>query len=538
MQRITSFAPAGFASLLFLAGFAAVAYVAYRGDDNHLVYALDDPYIHMAMAKNFDAHGIWGVTRYGFSSSTSSPLWTLLLALGFRISGVWDPLPGLLAAAFGVVSLGLVDALCRQFSVQGFWRRLAAGLAVVLFTPLIPLCATGMEHSLHLATALALLHATALTLDRTTPLRLSYLAGASLLACATRYESMFLVAPFAVLLAARGRRWTSGLAAAAGALPIVAYGLVSRAEGGFFLPNSLVIKGRFPDSGSLKRIVLALGFSSWEVIADASHLYALCILLLATTLFFWPRERMLSRLTAALLVSIGLHCQFARIGWFYRYEAYLVGLGTALLGVAWLPLVRLPRLWGHLAARIALIAIGELLLLAPLNRRAVEALIAIPQASRNIYEQPYQMAHLVAEELGPDAWIALNDLGALTYYTDSHVLDLVGLGSVEVARLKRENRFDTAAIAGLLAAEQIEYVAVCDDWFVKKQTLPRTLFPVGAWTIDNNIICAGPKISFYATNESNAARLAAALHRYAPRLPSGVVVTYERAAVGVGRAAE
>src|SRR3990172_7216000 len=57
--------------------------LSIRKNQGHFVYALDDPYIHMAIARNFARHGVWGVTRYEFSSSTSSLIWTLLLAAAY-----------------------------------------------------------------------------------------------------------------------------------------------------------------------------------------------------------------------------------------------------------------------------------------------------------------------------------------------------------------------------------------------------------------------------------------------------------------------
>lgn len=50
-------------------------------NQGHLVYALDDTYIHMTIAKNFAQHGVWGVTKYSFSSESSSLLWTSLLVI-------------------------------------------------------------------------------------------------------------------------------------------------------------------------------------------------------------------------------------------------------------------------------------------------------------------------------------------------------------------------------------------------------------------------------------------------------------------------
>ena len=59
--------------------------ISFSQNQGHLVYALDDAYIHMAMARNFAHYGVWGVTRYGFTSSSSSILWTLLLSLTYYL---------------------------------------------------------------------------------------------------------------------------------------------------------------------------------------------------------------------------------------------------------------------------------------------------------------------------------------------------------------------------------------------------------------------------------------------------------------------
>jgi asparagine N-glycosylation enzyme membrane subunit Stt3 len=51
--------------------FAGFWWWSIRINGGHLVYALDDPYIHMAIAKNVVQHHVWGVTPFGFTSASS-----------------------------------------------------------------------------------------------------------------------------------------------------------------------------------------------------------------------------------------------------------------------------------------------------------------------------------------------------------------------------------------------------------------------------------------------------------------------------------
>lgn len=47
-------------ALLFAIITAVSVAGAVRQAEGHLVYSLDDAYIHMAMAKNLARHGVWG----------------------------------------------------------------------------------------------------------------------------------------------------------------------------------------------------------------------------------------------------------------------------------------------------------------------------------------------------------------------------------------------------------------------------------------------------------------------------------------------
>lgn len=49
--------------------------------DGHYTYFIDDAYIHLAMAKNLAFYDVWGITKYQFSSTSSSPLFTYLICI-------------------------------------------------------------------------------------------------------------------------------------------------------------------------------------------------------------------------------------------------------------------------------------------------------------------------------------------------------------------------------------------------------------------------------------------------------------------------
>jgi len=181
--------------VLFVAVGVLVAW-SCRHSAGHLVYALDDAYIHMAMARNLAEHGVFGVTRYGFTSSSSSPLWTLLLAGLFKLLGPRDWLPLALNVLFAASLLAVADRVLRTQGVRPRSRLLAL-IAIVVLTPVPPLVLVGQEHLLHATLTLAFAGLATLA-----PPGAALLLVAPVLT-ATRYEGLFLVFIACLVLAAR-----------------------------------------------------------------------------------------------------------------------------------------------------------------------------------------------------------------------------------------------------------------------------------------------------------------------------------------------
>lgn len=107
MAAISRHWPLTTAIIILWITMSALLVVSMKQNQGHLVYALDDPDIHMAMAKNFAQHGVWGISRYEFSSSSSSLLWTLLLSAIYFILGANESSPFILNVIFATAIIFL-----------------------------------------------------------------------------------------------------------------------------------------------------------------------------------------------------------------------------------------------------------------------------------------------------------------------------------------------------------------------------------------------------------------------------------------------
>jgi hypothetical protein len=230
-------------------------------------------------------------------------------------------------------------------------------------------------------------------------------------------------------------------------------------------------------------------------------------------------------LLVVFMVNTIVHLRFADVGWFYRYEAYLVVLGLLSVALALRDPLRLIATPFQQRYGLRYVAIGltGILFAMPFALRAINSLTVIPDATKNIYEQQFQMATFL-QEYYSEKEVAANDIGLIGYERDGRLLDLWGLGSIEVVRAKRSGSYNTETIRAMAEREHTKVAVVYDHWYNLYGGLPREWLKVGTWTVSDSAVLGGNTVTFYAVDPSEAQRLSSYLREYSGRLPAGVEV--------------
>jgi hypothetical protein len=443
------FLPLAIAALLITGSLAAAVPALRAQGENHFVYPLDDTYIHMGMAKNLVTHGVWGVNRYHFSSSSSSPLWTLTLAGAYFVTGVREATPLILNIVFAGLLLLVSDRLLQRLALPMLARTVAlAGL--VLAAELPSLVLMGMEHVLHLLLtvwfaerAIAVLESA----DAISRRGWALLCVAGALLGASRYEGFFLVGLVCLLLALR-RQLAAGIALGATAIaPLIGFGIVAIANGSMFLPNSLLLKAGGEQISGLAVLFKLPGAEDLELFSRHPALLIVFVAGIAATLVAAARHRtlwhaqVLAPLMLVAMTALHAHFAFSSLFWVYRYDAYLIGFGIVAVGAAAAGITA--RFGGApIAAALALLVMA---VVSPMRALYPEQEIT---ASRENYLEHLRAADFV-NRYYPSGPVVVNDIGAVSYFGDALFLDMFGLGDVEPLKIRRVNQ-------GRYTAEDVE----------------------------------------------------------------------------------
>ena len=469
----------------------------------------------MAVAKNLVNHAVWGITPVEFTSTTSSPLFVLLLSFVYKLFGVNLYAPAILGWFFGLAAIYVGTGFSSRY-LRPLWQTITM-VAVVLFTPMFLLGTLGMEHGLHVLAVLLFL---ASFQSEEQPLWL--LALVTMLMCAARYEGLLMVGAAAVVLSLE-RRWRRGATTVLSAcLPIGCYAWFSLTHGGAWLPNSVLLKGVHCGKTSWQGTLLILWQSTWRNLVRAPHTALMSVAMLLIAAALWKGKRQLAGLLAVNGGAGMLHLTFAAVGWAFRYEAYLMASGLIVLACAW-PEVRLSKSKVLETAKV-LLALAFVAVLF----RATFCAAMLPLYSRAIYEQQAQMARFIKTYYQGGS-IAANDIGYLAYENDLPILDLTGLASGEVFQAKRDGRDTTKFLEDTARAHKVEIVIAYDSWFSDVRyiplggpKLPASWQRVGRWSLPERLQLGDATVSFFGTDPRSSDLLKRHLADFAVTLPKRV----------------
>ena len=431
-------------------------------------FALDDAWIHLSYAKSLRSGDGLSYNPGDWETGFSSPLWVLVLAV-WPIAG--NPvvpvklLGALLHALTAWAGASLVlDVLRERATVERplpvLSLTLLAGVLVGSTPTLVHAATSGMEVPLTAAMLLLTLRASL----RGSVITAGVLGGLSVWA---RPEALFFLGTFGPLLALA--RWRSRapapsirapaaacLGAALALGPWVVYCLV---VSGYPWPNTWYIKGGGGLSGLDYLSTEVLPLQPWIV-----SLTGLVLLVLAVRDAIKSRRAEASVILLAWIVGvIAIATSRPLTEGVQFYESRYFAIAAALpmvvipLGVAATQVGPTPPRWTRYLAIALALPVGVLCGLQIHHLRG-----ALLDQSEDTHVLHNAVARFIAEELPPDAVVAVEGAGAPRFFAPRSMtlVDLVGLNDREAAH----RHFDPPAKICHYVGRDLTHIAMPAEW--------------------------------------------------------------------------
>ncbi len=501
-------------AIVFFLILVLIEYICiYVLNNGLLVYTLDDPYIHLALAENI-IRGHYGINMSEFSAPSSSILWPFILApfSSFSSSAFFINLASAIAAIIVLVKLLNISNCMSNDRARNIFHS-SIMIFFIISTNMIGLVFTGMEHSLQLLVVLIIAYGMAIEIQKD---KIEWwLWAAIVIAPLIRYECMAISLASLFYFVMSGRVKPAGLAFLAIIAFLGSFSLFLMSLGLDAFPSSIIAKSSVVRShGALGSFIGNL-INSYHnrqgfVLANGA------LILVGYVLFGDEIKR--KRLACATVCAVFMHFVAGRYGWYHRYEIYILAFEVAVILYLYLPSIckkifSSNKINRNLYAAITLAGGVSFLIGGPY----IVDLFTIPIASNNIYEQQYQMHRFVVTYYKKP--VAVNDLGYVSYKNSNYVLDLWGLGSQKALKYRmKSNNFNW--MQSLVDEAGVGLVMIYDKWF---SNIPKKWIKVGVLYLGKKRITpASSMVSFYATSPEAYPDIMRKLKLFSKTLPADV----------------
>ena len=482
--------------------------------DNIFVFTLDDPYIHLAVAENI-TRGVNGINLQEFSSPNSSILFPYLLAGLLKLNFSGNAAAFLLNIIPSIASVKLlIDFYAnRLVKFHPIFQKLfpLGTLLLILSINAIALPFTGMEHSLHVFITITFFIAL-INFIESKKISPSFYISLVLLPL-IRFEGFALLCLGLLALLYEKRFKAFAIVLLIVSAIILSYFYYMHSLGLPLLPSSVLVKSETSASLVGRHWSASFPFMIKQFFIQAISLrkggivFSLMVLF---CLYHIIKDVINKKVTTSTKIaflcgaSLFAHLLLGQFAAFFRYEVYAVAIIV----------LSLPILIENntLAFKCTVL----FLILGSYSARYFFAVKKSPPASKNIYEQQVQM-HFFATKYFPYN-VAVNDLGLVSYKNDNYVLDLWGLGSEQVRKLKKNNLFNKAAVNKLALEKNVAFAMVFDIWF--ENTIPNEWLLAGQLITSKAVTPTGI-VSFYLIDTSKKQAFKNSLIQFQSTLPKG-----------------
>ncbi len=446
-------------------------------------FPLDDSWIHQTYARNLAQTGLWAYVPGVPSAGSTSPFYTLLLAIGYALHVpffAWTY--GLGAAALagaGLVGVRAAERLFPSVPHVGF----VTGLAIVAAWHLVWAATSGMETALFVALSLVVIDLAWAEIGASANGRTRFRRGAAFglsgaMLIATRPEGVLLVGLTGLLmLIARPQPdwrvfavWCLG-ALIGGLVGIAPYALLNLSLGGSLLPNTFAAKQAEVAELRAQPFVVNLLAMIQPLTAGGQLLIvpgAIATLLTLARRLRVQRESLLY-LVPILWVAALIVAYAVRLPAPYQHGRYVIpvlapfflfGIGGTLRLVTRRRLSLVSR---ALARSLAITALALFVIF-----WAYGAVI-FGRDVQMIQSDMVVASKWLAANVSTDQLLAVHDIGAVGYFAPRPILDLAGLVSPEIIPIIR----DPGALMTLMQQRGVRYLMVLPSQRPALDTDPR-----------------------------------------------------------------
>ena len=464
--------------LLLLASVGVVAYALAARLLHEAGFPLDDSWIHQTYARNLAEHMEWAFIPGEASAASTSPLYTVLLSIGYVLrlpSYIWTNALGIVALTAGAWQASrLAQVMFPNYPFVGIWT----GLAVVLSWHLVWAAASGMETMQFAALSLFVIGLAwrEVTCSDCRTRRDEFLRGLSLgvvgaLLTLTRPEGVGLVALSGLLVLAAWpyssrAEWRHyllwGMGAVLGWLAFTApYLALNYHVSGGLLPDTSAAKQAENAPALALPVLERYGRMLLPLVAGVQLMLLPGLIAAFVQIVRQVRQRrrsvvfILPLVWAFVLVS----AYVLRLPAPYQHGRYVIPIVPVLLlyGVGGtLSLIRAGA--QRATTRVLTRSLGLSAVLLALAFWWVGAK-TYARDVRIINTEMVDAAHWVEENLLPGELLAVHDIGALGYYAPRPILDLAGLVTPEIVPYLG----DPEAVMRFMCEHDVAYMMVLPD---------------------------------------------------------------------------